>query len=109
MEIILQNGCKALTGRLDSYTRYSIQQQGNRFFAKRNSKGLVPPDGHWRFICICAEQAGGIHIANINVTAGELDDALEEATNGRLQSPWAPRDAVVNADKVLQLKHELGL
>lgn len=110
MEIILSKQCKSLTGSLGRGFGYHIQRRKNGFFAIRSSKGSIPPDGHWRFIATCAGLANmGLHIADIRVTAGELDDALEEATNGRLQSPWAPRDAVVNADQVLTLKRELGL
>ena len=110
MEVILTQRCKSLTGMLGNGFGYHIQRRKNGFFAKRNSKGIVPPDGHWKFIVSCAELAQlDLHIADIKVTAGELDDALEEATNGQLQSPWAPRDAVVNAKRVLDLKKELGL
>ena len=101
--------CLSLVGMLNPELGYHLEQRKNGFFAVRNNTS-VPPDGHWRFIVLCAEMAkNGLHIKDIEVTAGELDDALEEATDGRLQSPWAPRDAVVNAAKVLQLKSELGL
>ena len=109
MEIILSKHCESLTGSLGRGFGYFIVKRKNRFCSVR-SKHSVPPDGHWRFICACAELAmHKLHLADIKVTAGELDDALEEATDGRLQSPWAPRDAVVNAAKVLQLKSEVGL
>lgn len=101
--------CTALAGMLNPELGYFITQRPEGFFSQRSKHG-APPDGHWRFIVLCAELAqNGLYISDIEVTAGELDDALEEATNGRLQSPWAPRDAVCNAAKVLQLKSELGL
>ena len=101
--------CTALAGMLNSELGYFIAQRPEGFFSQRSAHG-APPDGHLRFIFLCAELAQNhLHISDIEVTAGELDDALEEATNGRLQSPWAPRDAVCNAAKVLQLKSELGL
>ena len=110
MEVILSKQCESLTGSLGRGFGYHIQRRKNGFFAVRSSKGSVPPDGHWKFILTCAELAqSGLHITDIKVTAGELDDALSEATNGQLQTPWAPRDAVVDADKVLTLKSELGL
>ena len=110
MEIILSPNCKSFTGTISRKHGYYIQQCNNRFFSKRKAKGNIPPDGHWRFILDCAELAqDGLIVADIKITAGELDDALSEATNGQLQSPWAPRDAVVNADQVLTLKSELGL
>jgi len=110
MKIILSEMTASLVGTLERGLGYHIEHRKNGFFSKRNQKSFVPPDGHWRFIVLCAELAQNkLHISDIEVTAGELDDALEEATYGRLQSPWAPRDAVVNAAKVLHLKSELGL
>ena len=101
--------CTALVGMLKPELGYFIVQRGDNFYSVRSKHG-VPPDGHWRFIVLCAELAQNhLYISDIEVTVGELDEALEEATNGRLQSPWAPRDAVCNAAKVLQLKSELGL
>ena len=109
MKIILSEQTLSLTGMLKPELGYFIAQRPEGFFSQRSKYG-APPDGHWRFIVLCAELAQNkLHISDIEVTAGELDDALEEATNGRLQSPWAPRDAVVNAAKVLHLKSELGL
>ena len=109
MKVILSNMCTSLVGMLDPELGYHLEHRKNGFFAVRNNTP-APPDGHWRFIVLCAELAqNGLYISNIEVTVGELDEALEEATNGRLQSPWAPSDAVCNAAKVLQLKSELGL
>ena len=109
MKVILSNMCTSLVGMLDPELGYHLEHRKNGFFAVRNNTP-APPDGHWRFIVLCAELAqNGLYISDIEVTVGELDEALEEATNGRLQSPWAPSDAVCNAAKVLQLKSELGL
>ena len=110
MKVILSNMCASLVGTLERGLGYHLEHRKNGFFAKRDQRGSVPPDGHWRFIVLCAELAQNhLYISDIEVTVGELDEALEEATNGRLQSPWAPSDAVCNAAKVLQLKSELGL
>lgn len=110
MEIILSRNCESFTGSLGSGFGYHIQRRKNGFFVKRNSKGDVPHDGHWRFIVACAELAKiGLHIRDIKVKAGELDDALAQATNGEKSSPWCPRTAIVNAEQVLQLKEDLGL
>ena len=110
MEIILSQRCKSFTGTISRYHGFAIRRTGNRFFSYRFPSTSVPPDGHWKFIVECAELAKqGLMFTDIKVTAGELDDALEEATDGRLQTPWAPRDAVVNASQVLTLKSELGL
>ena len=110
MEIILSKYCKSFTGTISRYHGYAIRKTGKRYFSYRTNSRHATPDGHWRFILACAELAKqGFLLTDIKVTAGELDDALDEATNGRLQTPWAPRDAVVNADQVLTLKTELGL
>ena len=101
--------CTALVGMLKPELGYYLRKRGKTFFSQRSAHS-APPDGHWRFIVLCAELAQNhLYISDIEVTVGELDEALEEATNGRLQSPWAPSDAVCNAAKVLQLKSELGL
>ena len=101
--------CLNLAGLLEPALGYFLVKRGDNFYSIRSKWG-APPDGHWRFIVLCAELAQNhLYISDIEVTVGELDEALEEATNGRLQSPWAPSDAVCNAAKVLQLKSELGL
>ena len=78
MEIILSSNCESFTGSLGRGFGYSIQRRKNRFFAKRNSKGIVPPDGHWNFIVACAELAKvGLHISDVRVSCEELKKALE--------------------------------
>ena len=57
MEIILSKQCESLTGSLGQGFGYHIQKRKNGFFAKRNTKGEVPRDGHLRFILSCAEIA----------------------------------------------------
>ena len=109
MEIILTRHCESLTGSVGRGFGYHIQRRKNGFFGKRNSKGDVPHNGHWRFIVACAQLAKiGLHIRDIKVEAGELEDALAQATNGEMFTPWCP-GTIVNAEKVLQLKEELGL
>ncbi len=106
MEIILSNQCKSLTGSLGSGFGYHIQRRKNGYFAKRNSKGIIPPDGHWRFILTCAELAqNGLHIANIRVSAEELRQALDEA--GRHYGDElvkAEPSLIYNASDVLRFK-----
>lgn len=59
---------------------YHLEQRKNGFFAKRNSKGHVPPDGHWRFIVLCAELARNkLYITDIRVSREEVKQALYEA------------------------------
>ena len=80
MEIILAITCAELTGTLNKKHGYAIVLRKGRFYGQRNSKGNVPPDGHWRFIADCADlAASGMIIANIKVPALELYNALHEA------------------------------
>ena len=84
MEVILSKQCLSLTGMLERGTGYFLQARRNkkghvRFFSQR-SKYLVPPDGHWRFIVLCAELAQNkLHITDIRVRWDELQSALYEA------------------------------
>ena len=80
MKIILTNQCESLTGSVGRGFGYHIQKRKNGFFAKRNTKGSVPHDGHLRFIFACAEQAQmKLHIADIKVDWMEVQSALYEA------------------------------
>ena len=115
MEIILSKNCASLTGAINKKNGYYIKSQTDKngvvkFFGVRKSKGYVPPSGHIYFIFECAKLAEQkLYVDNIIITAGEIDDALEEATDGKLSLHWSPRDEIVNAKQVLQLKKELGL
>ena len=72
MEIILSKQCESLTGSLGQGFGYHIQKRKNGFFAKRNTKGEVPRDGHLRFILSCAEIAQSkLHITDIRVSRME--------------------------------------
>lgn len=109
MEVILTQRCKSLTGELGSGFGYHIQRRKNGFFAKRNSKGVVPPDGHWKFIVSCAELAQlNLHIADIRVTRDELIKAVEEAgwCLSRFMENLRP---TLNAKDILTFKQETGL
>ncbi len=80
MKIILSQQCESLTGMLNSSLGYHIEHRKNGFFSKRNQRGIVPPEGHWRFILTCAELAQNkLHIADIRVSREELKQALYEA------------------------------
>ena len=80
MEIFLSPTCKSLTGTLGRGFGYYIRStKKGRFFTQR-SKHSVPPDGHLRFIVLCAELAQmRLHIADIRIGWKELQSALEEA------------------------------
>ena len=80
MKIILSQQCESLTGMLNSSLGYHIEHRKNGFFSKRNQRGIVPPEGHWRFILTCAELAQNkLHIADIRVSREELKQAMYEA------------------------------
>ena len=80
MEIILTKNCMSLTGSLGRGFGYHIKHRKNGFFIERNSNGDVPPDGHWKMICACADLAEmKLHITDIKVSALEVADALSEA------------------------------
>ena len=85
MNIILSKQCESLTGTLGRGYGYCIESRRTKkgtlyHYAKRNSKGPVPPDGHWRFIVLCAQLAQNrLHIADIRVKREELQAALWEA------------------------------
>ena len=114
MEIILSKQCESLTGSLGSGFGYHIQRRKNGFFAKRNTKGVVPPDGHLRFILTCADLAQSkLHIADIRVSAKEFRQALREArcTTPLYGMTKYPEDypAVFNAQQVMKLKERYNL
>ena len=80
MKIILSKQCESLTGMLNSSLGYHIEHRKNGFFSKRNQRGIVPADGHWRFILTCAQLAQNkLHIADIRVSREELKQAMYEA------------------------------
>ena len=80
MKLILSENCLSLVGMLNTSLGYHIEHRKNGFFAKRNSKGYVPPDGHWRFIVLCAELAQNkLYITDIRVSREEVKQALYEA------------------------------
>ena len=109
MKVILSNMCLSLVGMLNPELGYHLEHRKNGFFAVRNNTP-APPDGHWRFIVLCAEMAqNGLHISDIEVTNRELFDALREAN---LPSPaflnWNNVETY-HARDFLNLKTTFGL
>jgi len=108
MNIILSKQCESLTGTLGRGYGYCIESRRTKkgtlyHYAKRNSKGPVPPDGHWRFIVLCAQLAQNrLHIADIRVKREELQAALSEA-NHFVASQNLRKDNY-NARDILNLK-----
>ena len=108
MKVFLSQQCLSLTGMLERGLGYHLVERKNGFIARRNSKGSVPPDGHLRFIFLCAELAqNGLHITDIRVSREEVKKALYEAhcfiamQNLRLDT--------YNARDILNLKTTFGL
>ena len=80
MKIFLSKQCESLTGILNANHGYHIEHRKNGFFSKRNQKGIIPDDGHWRHILLCAQLANNpLYIADIEIHWEELRKALEEA------------------------------
>lgn len=119
MEIILSRTCKSLTGSLGRslgyYIRSARSKDGTVRFYGQRSKHTVPPDGHWRFIVVCAEMARcKLHIADIKIHWNELYDALYEAYHFAAADRvgWNGRKAkkiFYNASDILNLKTTFGL
>ena len=114
MEVILSNNCLSLTGMLNPSLGYFLQRRGKRFFSQRSKHG-APPDGHWRFIVLCAELAQNkLHITDIRVGWEELQSALYEAGHFIAAqmvraNANAKAKATYNAREVLNLKTTFGL
>lgn len=114
MEIILTKNCMSLTGSLGRGFGYHIKHRKNGFFVERNSNGDVPPDGHWKMICACANLAEmKLHITDLKVSALEVADALSEAGRKTLASSLRahlndyPKE--FNTNDILNLKKRFNL
>ncbi len=110
MKVILSEQCLSLTGMLERGLGYHLQQRKNGFFAKRNTKGFVPFDGHWRFIVLCAELAHNkLYVTDIRISIIELGKALKEARINYLYLLRIPLKKEYNAADVLLLKERIAL
>lgn len=109
MKVILSQQCLSLVGTLERGLGYHIEHRKNGFFSKRNQRGHIPSDGHWRFIVLCAEMAqNGLYIKDVRVSGYELKAALNEAAF-IASALRVDVDNEFNAAEVLQLKTTLGL
>ena len=113
MEIRLSEQCEAIQGSLHRNLGYSIQRQKGKYVSKRNSRGYVPEDGHWKFIAACAELAHRkLHVTDIKVSADELQKALYEAYHfvaaEHIRRTWDAKRSY-NAADILNLKTSFGL
>ena len=114
MEIILSKQCEALTGSLGRGFGYHIQRRKNGYYAKRNTKGVVPPDGHWKFIITCAELTQmKLHVSDIRVKRIELAQALWEAGLRKLADKVTENQDrlqdVMNASDIINFKNNNNL
>ena len=114
MELILSRQCESLSGSLGRQFGYHIKHRKNGFFAERNPNSKVPPDGHWKMICACANLAEmKLHVTDIKVSAEEVADALSEAglTTPAYCLRAYPKDypQVFNANNILNFKKRFNL
>ena len=115
MEVKLSNQCLSLTGMLERGLGYYLRSTKTGRFYSQRSKGHVPPDGHWRFIVLCAELAqNGLHIADIEIGWLELQTALYEAhhfvASEHVRRNYADKAKVTyDARDILNLKITFGL
>jgi len=108
MQIILSKQCESLTGSLGRGFGYSIQRRKNGFYTKRDSKGIVPPSGHLKFILTCANLAQSkLHITDVQLSRDELKQALYEAKCYNTMRHL--RLETYNARDILNLKITFGL
>ena len=107
MKVILSTMCTSLVGMLERGLGYHLEHRKNGFFSKRNQRGSVPPDGHWRFIVLCAELAqNGLYISDIQVSRVELLNALSEAGLS-LSSARDVRREVLSASDIMSIRSNI--
>ena len=110
MKIFISERCESISGSLGRGFGYHIQRRKNGFFAKRNSNGLVPPDGHWHFILACAQLSRQkLHITDIQIGWLELQTALYNArqyqASEHVRRNYADKQKVTyNAVDIINLK-----
>ena len=79
MKVILSDMCLSLVGMINTDLGYFLVKRGKSFFSQRSGHG-APPDGHWRFIVLCAELVQNhLYLSDIEVSRNELQSALREA------------------------------
>ena len=107
MEVILSKQCLALSGCLGRGFGYFIVNRKGRFYSQR-SKHSVPPDGHWRFILMCADMAYHKQfLDDIKVYPDDLGPALYNAHH--FIAYRNIKDRIYNARDILNLKTTFSL
>ena len=108
MRVILSKQCVSLTGMLRTDLGYYLRSTKKGNFYSQRSKHGAPPDGHWRFIVLCAELAQNkLYVTDIRLLAEELEEALQEA--GHYVASQNLRKTIYDARDVLNLKTTFGL
>ena len=115
MEIILSSHCKSLHGSLDKTHGYVIRRTSSGKFVGVRKPGLIPADGHLRFIFDLAEMAEtGLLVSDIKINWIELQSALYVAkcftASEQVRRNYVDTcKATYNARDVLNLKTTFGL
>ena len=113
MELITSSNVETISGKIDSYTGYFLRvkcsKSGKRTIYSCRKRGYVPPDGHWRFILMCAEMAHtGLYVSDIVVDGNELYNALLEAHHWVAADNVKPR-MIYHARDIINLKTTFSL
>lgn len=109
MQIILSANCLSLVGTLQNGCGFHLECRKQKFYAVRNASGYIPPDGHWRFIILCAELVRDrLFIKDIRVSGYELKAALTEAAF-LASANRVNADYEYSAAEILDLKTLLAL
>ena len=113
MKVILSEQTLSLTGMLKPELGYFLVPRKGNFYSVRSKYG-APPDGHWRFIVLCAELAQNkLHITDIEVSRKEIVKAFKEA--GYIKPHYElvkfadDYPETFSANDVLTLKYTFGL
>ena len=108
MEIILSIHCKSLHGSLDKTHGYVVRQTRSGKFVGVRKPGLIPADGHLRFIFDLAEMAAsGLLVNDIKVQGKELNQALDEAGYSTKRVGFPP-NSVFTHKTMLKIKECLN-
>ena len=107
MRVLLSNMCLNLAGLLEPALGYFLVKRGDNFYSIRSKWG-APPDGHLRFIVLCAELAQNrLYLSDIKVSRKELRSALREAR--QFVAARQLKLETYHARDILNLKTTFGL
>ena len=113
MKLITTSNIETISGKIDSYTGYFLRAKrsnsGDYSIYSCRRKGYIPPDGHWRFILMCAELAyQGLYATDVLVPGKELYLALREAHHF-VAADNVKRHMIYHACDIINLKTTFGL